>query len=230
VKQIEEMDQFDNNFKSLNNKLNMTEEEKKDVLYQINNKINSKRKVQKRPTQWRYYFTLASAALILIILAMPLLSTIQNKPEDINVSQGTQEEDIRTIEAVLQNALTGPSDELNQALEAEGFEDLIKYEESLYKDYFANETSYLEFVNNYGSTLMIEPRRNNYKLKVKNIEYEKTDSAEIVYNFSVELEYQKEGSEKSEVEVVTGQANLNEEHKIEAMLIRMNDFLGSLGK
>jgi hypothetical protein len=161
---------------------------------------------------------------------MPLLSTIQNKPEDINVSQGTQEEDIRTIEAVLQNALTGPSDELNQALEAEGFEDLIKYEEELYKKYFANDTSYLDFVNSYGSTLMIEPRRNNYKLKVKNIEYEKTDSAEIVYNFSVELEYQKDGSEKSEVEVVTGQANLNEEHKIEAMLIRMNDFLGSLGK
>jgi hypothetical protein len=45
----------------------------------------------------------------------------------------------------------------------------------------------------------------------------------------VEIEYQKEGSEISEVEVVTGQANLNEEHKIEDMLIRIGDFLGSLG-
>lgn len=139
-----------------------------------------------------------------------------------------QDENIQTIEAVLQNCLTGPSDELNKMLEGEGFEDLIKYEEDLYKDYFANDASYLEFVNNYGSTLMIEPRRNDYKLKVKNIEYEKTDSKEIIYNFSVELQYKKEGGEKSEVEIVTGQANLNEEHKIEDMLIRINDFLGSM--
>ncbi|MFJ5761940.1 hypothetical protein ACIQAA_23045 [Neobacillus sp. NPDC093182] len=140
----------------------------------------------------------------------------------------TQDENIRTIEAVLQNSLNGPSDELNRMLEGEGFGDLIKYEEDLYKDYFANEASYLEFVNNYASTLMIEPRRNDYKLKVKNIEYEKTESKEIIYNFSVVLQYKKEGSEKSQVEIVTGQANLNEEHKIEDMLIRINDFLGSL--
>jgi hypothetical protein len=30
------------------------------------------------------------------------------------------------------------------------------------------------------------------------------------------------------MEIVTGQANLNEEHKIENMLIRLNDFWGSL--
>jgi hypothetical protein len=49
------------------------------------------------------------------------------------------------------------------------------------------------------------------------------DSKEINYNFSVELQYQKEGSDLSEVEMVTGQANMNEEYKIERMLIRIED-------
>jgi hypothetical protein len=133
-----------------------------------------------------------------------------------------QDDNIETIEAVLQTSLTGPEDELIKILD-ENFDALGQYEEKRYKDYFADETSYMEFVSRYGSVLMIEPIRNDYKLTVKNIEYEKTDSKEIIYNFSVELQYQKEGSEKSEVEIVTGQANLNEDHKIENILIRVND-------
>jgi hypothetical protein len=133
-----------------------------------------------------------------------------------------QDENIETIEAVLQTSLTGPDDELIQILD-ENFDALGQYEENRYKDYFADETSYMEFVSRYGSVLMIEPIRNDYKLTVKNIEYEKTDSKEIIYNFSVELQYQKDGAEKSEVEIVTGQANLNEDHKLENMLIRVND-------
>jgi len=145
-----------------------------------------------------------------------------------NLETETLDENIQTMEAVLQNALTGPSDELIK-LEDEGLEKLVKYEEDLYKEYFANDTSYLEFVNSYGSRLMIEPMRNDYQLKVKKFDFEKTDSKEIIYNFTIELQYQKAGSEKSEVEIVTGQANLNEEHKLEDMLIRIDDFLSSLG-
>ncbi|MBY0097864.1 hypothetical protein [Mesobacillus maritimus] len=146
-----------------------------------------------------------------------------------NTETKAKDENLQTMEYVLENALTGPNEELELLIENEGLESLVKYEEDLYKDYFANDTSYLDFVNSYGSTLMIEPMRNGYKLKVRNIDFEKTDSEEMIYNFSVELQYQKEGSEKSEVEIVTGQANLNEEHKIEDMLIRIGDFLGSLG-
>jgi hypothetical protein len=143
----------------------------------------------------------------------------------------TQDENIKTIEAVLQNALTGPSDELKQILnETEWVEPLRKFEENLYKDYFADDASYLEFVNSFGSVLMNEPMRNGYKLKVKNIEYEKINSKDMVYNFSVELEYKKESSEKSEVAIVNGQANLTEEHKIEGMLIRTKDFWSSMSK
>lgn len=101
----------------------------------------------------------------------------------------TQDENILTLELVLQNALTGPSEELNQILDqTEWIEPLRQYEEGLYKEYFADFTSYLDFVNSYGSTLMIEPRRNSYQLKVKNIEYEKIDAKDLVYNFTVELQ------------------------------------------
>lgn len=143
----------------------------------------------------------------------------------------TQDENIETIDAVLEKSLTGPSDELKQILDQkEWVEPLRKFEESLYKDNFADNASFLEFVNSYGSVLMIEPMRNGYKLKVKNIKYEKIDSKDMVYNFSVELEYKKDSSEKSEVAIVKGQANLTEEHKIEGMLIRTKDFWSSLSK
>lgn len=46
----------------------------------------------------------------------------------------------------------------------------------------------------------------------------------------MELQYQKEGSEKSEVQIVTGQANLNEEHKIEDILIRNEELWRSFSK
>ncbi|MEC1520723.1 hypothetical protein P9D43_01590 [Neobacillus niacini] len=143
----------------------------------------------------------------------------------------TQDENIKTIEAVLQNSLTGPSDEMKRILEKESeekFEALNQYEENLFKDYFANEMSYTDFVNNYGSRLMIQPNNEDYQFKIKKIDYEKVDVKDRVYNFSVELQFQREGSEKSEVGIVTGQVNLTEEHKIEGMLIRTKDFWGSM--
>ncbi|SDN65067.1 hypothetical protein [Bacillus sp. OK048] len=148
----------------------------------------------------------------------------------------TQDENIKTIEFVLQNSLTGPSDELIQILDKESeekYEELNQYEEKLFKDYFANETSYRDFVNNFGSTLMIQSsvngeQLNYYNFKIKNIEYEKIDAKDSVYNFSVELQLQKEGSEEIKVDIVKGQANLTEEHKIEGMVIRDRDLLNSM--
>ncbi|ASK60716.1 hypothetical protein CFK37_00075 [Virgibacillus phasianinus] len=146
-----------------------------------------------------------------------------------NAEQETQDENIETIESVLQKALTGPNDELKKIFNNEEIEDLVQYDKDHFEEYFANETSYVEFVSqNNGSGILIQAMKYDYSFKVKNIEYEKTESEEIIYDFTVELQYQKEGSEKSEVEIVTGEANLNEEHKIEDMLIRIDEFLGSL--
>jgi hypothetical protein len=145
----------------------------------------------------------------------------------------TKDENIKTIEAVLQNSLTGPSDELKRILDNESeekFEALNQYEEKIFKAYFANEMSYRDFVNNYGSRVMIQPNSDYYNFKIKNIEYKEVDSNDSVYNFSVELQFQKEGSEKLETGLVTGQANLTEEHKIEGMVIRTKDFWSSMSK
>ena len=142
-----------------------------------------------------------------------------------------KKEDIQTIEAVLRNSLTGPSDELRSILdkESEGKSDTLhQYEERKFKEYFANETSYTEFINSYGSGLMVEPINNDYQLKIKTIDYEKTAAKDSVYNFSIELELLKEGSEKLHVENVSGQANLNDEHKIEEMLIRTEELYKSM--
>ncbi|MGJ9459882.1 hypothetical protein [Oceanobacillus sp. CF4.6] len=177
--------------------------------------------VRKKKKVLPYIVALACLAILvpLGLIGIPLDS--DPMPSDVVT---TQEENIRSIEAVLQNALTGPSDEFKKVFNSEELIDLVKHEEELYKDYFADDMAYLDFVMNNGSRIMIEAARNDYKLKVKNIEYEKTESEEIIYNFTVELQYQQVGRESSGVESVTGQANLNEEHKIEDILIRDGDF------
>ena len=141
-----------------------------------------------------------------------------------------QDKNIQIIEAVLQNSLTGPSDELKQIVDQESEEKLAtlrQYEDKLFKDYFANETSYMEFVNTYGSTILIEAIKNDYNFQIKNIDYEKVEEKDSMYNFSVELQLQKD-TESSKYEIVTGQANLNEDHKIETILIRIEDLYKSM--
>ncbi|MCL6571885.1 MAG: hypothetical protein K6T88_09415 [Bacillus sp. (in: Bacteria)] len=212
---------------------------RKEFVSSIEYKLRqSARKITRKNMMKR--LTIVSSGLVLCMFAFSWFFLFSGKDIvlDTLTSLGeketkTQDENIRTIEVVLQNSLTGPSDELNQILNdmsgEEKFEALSQYEQNLFKEYFADDMSYVEFVNNYGLTSMIASNgKDYYNFQVKNIEYEKTDSKEIIYNFTIELQYQKEGSENSEVVKVTGQANLNKEHKIEDMLIRMNDFLGSL--
>lgn len=74
---------------------------------------------------------------------------------------------------------------------------------------------------------MTMPIRNEYTLKVKDIEYEKVNSNETIYNFSVDLEYQKEGNQESKTEIVSGQASLNDKHKIKNMIIRLDELWSS---
>ncbi|MFZ3577377.1 hypothetical protein [Virgibacillus sp. DJP39] len=191
---------------------------KEEIWTQVKS-VRKKRKLNSRVVL-PYIATLACVAILVALGLSGFPFNSKPTPSEIVT---TQDENIQTIEAVLQKALNGPTDEWKQVSET-GLEEFVNYEEKLYKNYFANETSYLHFVNNYSYSLMVEPLRNNYKLKVKNIEYEKSDSKEIIYNFAVEVQYQKEGSKSSEVEVLHGEANMNEEHKIEGMVIRDKDF------
>jgi hypothetical protein len=159
----------------------------------------------------KIFGTVISASLLFILIGCSQQTESSKKNEDLEA-----------VEVVLQNALTGPTDELKELLESKGVEGLTEYEEKLYKEHFDNDSSYMEFVNSYGSTLMIEPLRNGYQLKVKDINFEKTDSNENIFNFTVELEYQKEGSELPETGMVEGQADLNEEYKIENIMVNKN--------
>ncbi|PAE42723.1 hypothetical protein [Bacillus sp. 7884-1] len=194
----------------------------------------SARKVSRRYMMKRLSYV--SSGITLCVLAFSWFFFFNGKDIVLNTltslgANETQDENIRNMEAVLQNALTGPSDEFKEIInQTEWIEPLRQYEENRYKKYFADDTSYMEFVNSYGAVLMNTPLRNGYQLKVKNIEYEKIDTNDMVYNFSVELQYQKEGSELWEVETVSGQANLTAEHKLEGVVIRINDFLGFLDK
>jgi hypothetical protein len=141
------------------------------------------------------------------------------------------DEYIQTIEAVLHNTLTGPNDKLKEIVEIKDGKErtsaLTKYEATLYRDFFANETVYNDFLARYGTLLLTEAYKNKYIFKVETIEYERAHSKENIYNFSIELQYQKEGQESPEGKKITGQADLNDEHKIERMLIRVNDLWGS---
>ncbi|GAA0489616.1 hypothetical protein GCM10008986_14340 [Salinibacillus aidingensis] len=140
----------------------------------------------------------------------------------------TQDENIQTIEAVLENTFTGPDDELKQIWESD-VEEKMKaigpYTEKLFKDYFT-ENAYLEYAGVYGMTFLLEAHHSDYRLELKKATYEKTKSEEDIYDFTVQVEYQKDGSEQSEVGHLKGQANLNVDHKIEEMIIRnAGDFL-----
>ncbi|AIF45323.1 hypothetical protein [Virgibacillus sp. SK37] len=140
------------------------------------------------------------------------------------------DENEEAIQAVLENALNGPNEDLQKLFNEGTVEDTIQYDKDHFDGYFANETAYMDFVNSYGAVLMTTPMREGYTFKVEDITIDKTDSDELIYDFTVELAYQKEGNDAWETETVTGQANVNENHKIEDMLIRIDDFLGELSK
>lgn len=167
-----------------------------------------------------------SQLLISIVLLAPLFLLITGCDEQKD--QKMQDKNIEAIESVLQKSLTGPDNELKKNFSSEEFtESINKYNEDHFSDFFTDQTSYIDFVNNYGAVLMTMPIRNEYTLKVKDIEYEKVNSDETIYNFSVDLEYQKEGNQESKTEIVSGQASLNDKHKIKNMIIRLDELWSS---
>jgi len=140
-----------------------------------------------------------------------------------------KDENIETMEAVLQHTFNGPTEEYLEEIEKEDdFASFNKYLEGLYEPDFTDRNAYEEFVNYYGATLMNEALRYDYTLTVTNIDYEQTGSEEIIYNFSLDLQYQKNGANESEQGTVTGQANLNADHKIEDMVLQLEDFWSKL--
>lgn len=197
--------------------------------------VSSTRK--KRGVLSRLFPYIAAIAFIIILIPLGLSALPYDsdpKPNDHITKQ--EDENIKTIEAVIKNNFTSPDEEWenimnNTDTDGEGeIKGLREYEEGLYREYFASDRAFDEYVSIYGSVVWIEPERHHYKLRALDIKCEKTNSDEIIYNFSVQVEYQKEGSSSVAVGTITGQANLNEDHKIEVMNINYFDLIDQLSK
>ncbi len=154
------------------------------------------------------------------------------------VSCESQDENINTIETVLEHSFTGPEQELIEIWnniyndEAE-LEDVLSaigalnsYTSDKFKPYFAEE-SYPSFISAFGFTFLDTAYRNGYQLYLMSIEMETSEVKDNIYNFSLEILYQKEDSAEQVVNI-TGQANLNEDGLISNIFIRGNELLEAL--
>ncbi|MBM7571930.1 DUF4871 domain-containing protein [Aquibacillus albus] len=100
---FEEMDSYDDSFKSMKNKVYLSETEKREVFHKINMKIERKPSIRKQLSiKWKYRLALSSASFILMILIMPfLINIIQdstgNLSKDESIRQIVNELDYDTI-------------------------------------------------------------------------------------------------------------------------------------
>lgn len=191
---------------------------------------------KERPIYSKIFPIMAVAAFIIILIPLgrSLISSdsVRNPSDSISEKEAA---DIRTIEAVITNNFTGPNENWLKIMndtsseEEEGeIKGLSEYEEGLYKAYFASERAYVEYVSKYGSVVWNELARYHYTLRLLEINCEKTSSDEIIYNFTAKIEYKKKGSSTANIGTITGQANLNEGHKIEVMLIEYSGLINEL--
>ncbi|HWO77825.1 MAG TPA: nuclear transport factor 2 family protein [Bacillus sp. (in: firmicutes)] len=88
-----EINVYDQDFKSMKNQINMTEEEQYDILHQINTKIDGRLlNTKKSPDKWKSYIALASAFLVLIILSVPFLGNVLEEGTGLFEDHMTAEE------------------------------------------------------------------------------------------------------------------------------------------
>jgi hypothetical protein len=70
---IADVNEFDQNFKDMKGKINLTENEQKDIVNQINLRMEKPSKKNGFST-WKPYMALATAFLLVIVFAAPILS------------------------------------------------------------------------------------------------------------------------------------------------------------
>ncbi|MET3696616.1 hypothetical protein SAMN05877753_103139 [Bacillus oleivorans] len=88
-----EMNEYDQDFKSMKNQINMTEEEQHYILHQINTKIEGRLlNTKKSPDKWKYYIALAATFLVLIIVSVPFLSNVLEEGTGLFEHNTTAEE------------------------------------------------------------------------------------------------------------------------------------------
>ncbi len=169
---------------------------------------------------FRLLKTFLLSGIFLLIVGCSSSDASKNKPQDENIT---------TIETVLEHQFTGPDQELIKLLENPNNQTIIGkeggngaseakqteldlYLEETYKSYFT-EDMYNEFIGTYALGYHTAAYNNGYQLEVRNIDIKQNDTTENAYDFTVNVQYQKENNKKMSSEV-TGRAHIYEEGKI----------------
>ncbi|GGJ96346.1 hypothetical protein GCM10007063_18440 [Lentibacillus kapialis] len=147
-----------------------------------------------------------------------------------------QDENLSTLEAVLENTFTGPNQELNrlsndpenltvigknsETKNPESPNELVLYLEEMYQPHFTEEM-YNEYVGKYVFSYQV---KENDEMDVNDIDIKPKDSDEIIYDFNANVTYQKEGSE-AEIYELKGQTNFSEKGQIQEFKLHSDDGL-----
>ncbi|MRG88324.1 DUF4871 domain-containing protein [Salinibacillus xinjiangensis] len=161
--------------------------------------------------------------------------TITNDDHTALSPDQQSDENINTIKTVLENTLTGPDEQLKDIWKAiENGEDvservgitLEEYSEEKFKQYFT-EDMFQDYISTYAYSYLRPAYWNDFELKVMHIDVKPSSVKNNIYDFSIEIQYQQESSE-SETVFIKGQANVNEDGKIEEIIITGNGLLETL--
>lgn len=149
-----------------------------------------------------------------------------------------QDENLSTLESVLENTFTGPNKELTMLLEdpenltvigedgennsPENPTKLDLFLESMYQPHFTQDM-YNEYIGKYA--LSYFPPESSQMI-VGGMEVEQKNAKENIYDFIVSVQFQKEGNE-SKVYKIVGQTNFSKEGKIVKLKISSDNGLSS---
>lgn len=146
-----------------------------------------------------------------------------------NTEAEPKDKNVTTIKTVLERSFTGPDQELKElwsGIESDDMEDtrsslkaLDEYTKKRLKPYFTDD-GFKEYSYTFGFTFLKTAYWNDYQLTAKNINVEQSE-IENIYDFSLEVAYQKDGNDKK-VATVTGEANMDKNGQIAVLLIRNN--------
>ncbi|WP_079529660.1 hypothetical protein [Halobacillus hunanensis] len=127
-----------------------------------------------------------------------------------------KDENVVHIETVVKEIFTGPEDELAAIYERGGkaaFEDYMAYYEEALNSYFTDDYYTIFFNKNLPTGFHMTAFRNGYQMEVKDVTVKQNETTETAYDFTVDVNYKKEGSEEESMEM-RGRVNVNEDDKI----------------
>lgn len=158
--------------------------------------------------------------ILLTVVGCSLSDTSESAPQDNNIT---------TIEAVIEDLFTGPDQELIDLLyspenvtiigsdteveEVENSTELDLYLEEKYKKSHFTEDMYSQYIVMYVLDYHISAHSNDYRMEVDSIDIEQNATTESAYDFTVNVRYNKAGNEQMNAEV-TGRVHIYEESKI----------------